>query len=58
MAEQILRNQDLVQSIQHALDANEIMQLRDLLDDLHPSEIADLLESLPASRARRAVDPH
>lgn len=49
MAEQISRNQELVQAIQDALEANEIRNLRELLDDLHPSQIADLLESLPAS---------
>lgn len=48
MAEQIIRNQDLVQYIQDALEANEILSVREQLAALHPSEIADLLESLPA----------
>ena len=47
MAEQFVRNQELVGSIQDALEAHQILELRELLDDLHPSEIADLLESLP-----------
>jgi magnesium transporter len=49
MAEQINRNQELVQAIQDALDGNEIRQLREVLGALHPSEIADLFESLPAT---------
>ena len=49
MAEQISRNQARVQTIQHALESNEIWQLRELLGELHPSEIADILESLPSS---------
>ena len=49
MAEQITRNQASVQAIQDALEANEIGRLRELLGNLHPSEIADLLESLPTA---------
>ncbi len=49
MAETIVRNQELVQAIQDALEGNEILRLRELLGELHPSAIADLLESLPAS---------
>lgn len=49
MAEQINRNQVSVQAIQDALEANEIGRLRELLGNLHPSEIADLLESLPTA---------
>ena len=47
MVEQINRNQALVQSIQHALDNNDLLPVRGLLNQLHPSEIADLLESMP-----------
>ena len=49
MAEQINRNQELVQAIQDALEANEIRRVREFLAELHPSEIADLLESLPSA---------
>ncbi|MGR8919172.1 MAG: magnesium transporter [Gammaproteobacteria bacterium] len=48
MAEQINRNQEIVQAIQDALAGNEIWRLRELIAHLHPSEVADLLESLPA----------
>ena len=41
------RNQELVLSIQGALDANDLLSVRNALADLHPSELADLLESLP-----------
>ncbi len=41
------RNQELVLSIQEALDANDLLSVRNALADLHPSELADLLESLP-----------
>lgn len=47
MAEQLVRNQELVGSIQEALESNQLLELRGLLADLHPSEIADVLESLP-----------
>ena len=47
MVEQINRNQALVQSIQDTLDNNDLLPVRDLLNQLHPSEIADLLESMP-----------
>lgn len=49
MADAINRNQELVQQIQDALEANEILSVREFLAELHPSEIADLLESLPAA---------
>lgn len=48
MAEQLSRNQEIVQRVQEALDANEILRVRQVIDELHPSEIADLLESLPS----------
>lgn len=47
MAEQIIRTQEFVQEIQDALEANEIRRVRAFLTELHPSEVADLLESLP-----------
>ena len=47
MAEQISRTQEFVQAVQDALEANEIRRVREFLAELHPSEIADLLESLP-----------
>jgi magnesium transporter len=42
------RNQELVLSIQEALIANNLLAVRNALADLHPSELADLLESLPS----------
>jgi magnesium transporter len=42
------RNQELVLSIQEALVANNLLAVRNALADLHPSELADLLESLPS----------
>jgi len=42
------RNQELVLSIQEALEANDLLGVRNALADLHPSELADLLESLPS----------
>ncbi|HCU91027.1 MAG TPA: magnesium transporter [Gammaproteobacteria bacterium] len=42
------RNQELVLSIQEALEANDLLSVRDALGLLHPSELADLLESLPS----------
>ncbi len=48
MAEPINRNQALVQQVRDALEINDLRRLRECLDHLHPSEIADLLESLPA----------
>ncbi len=40
--------------MQTALEANELDKLGALLHELHPSEVADLLEALPAE-ARAAV---
>lgn len=42
------RNQELVLSVQEALEANDLLAVRDALGTLHPSELADLLESLPS----------
>jgi len=42
------RNQELVLSIQEALEANNLLAVRNALGSLHPSELADLLESLPS----------
>lgn len=42
------RNLDLVRSIHSAWDANELGAIREQLASLHPAELADLLESLPA----------
>jgi magnesium transporter len=42
------RNQELVLSIQEALAANDLLSVRDALGSLRPSELADLLESLPS----------
>ena len=42
------RNQELVLSIQEALEANNLLAVRNALGLLHPSELADLLESLPS----------
>ena len=39
------RNQELLRDIQILLESNEIQELRDLLATIHPSEIADVLES-------------
>jgi len=41
-------NQTLVLSIQKALAANDLLSVRDALARGHPSEIADLLESVPS----------
>jgi magnesium transporter len=41
-------NQTLVLSIQKALAANDLLSVRDALARVHPSEIADLLESVPS----------
>ena len=54
MSDRIIRTQASVQTIQTALEANELDKLGALLHELHPSEIADLLEALPAE-ARAAV---
>ncbi|MEM7465254.1 MAG: magnesium transporter [Pseudomonadota bacterium] len=43
------RNLDLVRSVQTALQANELAEVREQLAVLHPAELADLLESLPAA---------
>lgn len=42
------RNQERVLSVQEALDANDLRSVRDALASLHPAELADLLESVPA----------
>jgi len=42
------RNQELVEAVQEALEANDLLRVRDALKSLHPSETADLLESLPS----------
>lgn len=42
------RNQEFVLSIQEALEANNLLAVRNALGLLHPSELADLLESLPS----------
>ena len=47
-ADERSRNLDLVSSIQQALEANELREVRDLIASLHPADLADLLESLPA----------
>ncbi|MDP6182794.1 MAG: magnesium transporter [Gammaproteobacteria bacterium] len=47
-AEENSRNQELVLSIQEALKANDLFAVREALASLHPSEVADLLESLPS----------
>ena len=39
--------QDLLQTMQEALDAGDLAWVRQGLQDMHPSEIAELLESLP-----------
>ncbi|MEM7017204.1 MAG: magnesium transporter [Pseudomonadota bacterium] len=38
---------ELLQSVHAALDHHDEAKIRDLLEDAHPSEIADLLEALP-----------
>lgn len=38
----------LQESLHQALDAEQLELVRDLLQELHPSEIADILESMPA----------
>ena len=43
------RNLDLVRSVQTALEANEMAEVREQIAALHPAELADLLESLPTS---------
>jgi len=40
--------QDLLQTMQEALDAGDLAWVRQVMHDMHPSEIAELLESLPA----------
>jgi len=47
-SEETSRNQALLLSIQAALEANDLLAVRDELASLHPSELADVLESLPA----------
>jgi magnesium transporter len=41
------RNQELVQAVQDALEANDLLIVRELVQSLHPSEVADLFEALP-----------
>ncbi|MFT4561395.1 MAG: magnesium transporter [Gammaproteobacteria bacterium] len=47
-SEQHSRNQELVLSIQTALESNDLLTVRNHLAALHPSELADLLESVPS----------
>ncbi len=47
-SEQTSRNQASLLSITEALEANDLLAVRDQLATLHPSELADVLESLPA----------
>ena len=47
MSENLNRNQQFVLELTEALETNELLRVRKLLESLHPSEIADLLESLP-----------
>ncbi|MFT4580714.1 MAG: magnesium transporter [Gammaproteobacteria bacterium] len=42
------RHQELVLSIQTALESNDLLTVRNHLAELHPSELADLLESVPS----------
>ncbi|MEM7543531.1 MAG: magnesium transporter [Pseudomonadota bacterium] len=46
-AQESNRNQELLQFVQEAFDANNLAAIRDWLEQSHPSQIADLLESLP-----------
>ena len=46
MPDQANRNQELVQEIQDALEANDLLRVRKFMENLHPSEVADLFESL------------
>ena len=46
MADQINSIQELVQEIQDALEANDLRRVRAFMQNLHPSDVADVLESL------------
>ena len=48
MTEQEGRNQKHVQSFFDSLEAGKDYEVRLLLQSLHPAEVADVLESLPA----------
>ncbi len=51
MTEPRNRNQELVQEIQNALEANDLPRVREFMENLHPADVADVLESLlPESR--------
>ena len=47
MADLSNRNQELLQAVQDALQANDLLRVRDIMRPLHPSEVADLFEALP-----------
>lgn len=46
MANQNSQTQALVQEIQSALGANDLLRVREFMENLHPAEVADLFESL------------
>ena len=46
MAHQNNQTQALVQEIQSALEANDLLRVREFMERLHPAEVADLFESL------------
>jgi magnesium transporter len=57
---QIERSSDRLASLYEALDSGTLVQARRMLNDLHPAEIADLLESLPLDQREivwEMVDP-
>ncbi|MGE4616001.1 MAG: magnesium transporter, partial [Gammaproteobacteria bacterium] len=47
MADLSNRNQELLRAVQDALQANDLLRVRDIMRPLHPSEVADLFEALP-----------
>ena len=47
MADHSNRNQELLQAVQDGLKANDLLLVREIMQALHPSEVADLLEALP-----------
>ena len=47
MADHSNRNQELLQAVQDALKANDLLLVREIMQALHPSEVADLFEALP-----------
>jgi magnesium transporter len=49
-------NQELVQLLYQAMASGDVAQMRANLEGLHPSEIADLLESLPAREREELWD--